>query len=373
MNPISSSSGHYSGFPRQWLVYFGSGTRGKGIYLSRFDSHSGQLTAPRLVAETVNPNFLALGPGGKFLYAICDNRNELAGAVSAYAVDARTGELKWLNQQPALGTYPCHLAVDATGQSLLVANYGNGSIVALPIHSDGSLGKVATLLQSAGSSINPFRQTGPHAHFILPSPDNRFVLVCDLGLDKVFAFRLDAATARLSAGNPPFTMVAPGSGPRHLVFSADGRFVSLLNEMGNTITVFQFDPASAAMTEVQTLSTLPPEFSGTNITAEIALHPSGDFLYASNRGRDSIALYTVNRQTGQLVFIEDQLTQGQTPRHFTITPDGRWLIVGNLDSDNAVLFAIDPVSGRLKSTGAPISVENPACILLVPADESKVS
>jgi len=356
-----------AGFAGESFVYFGTYTsaKSKGIYLSRFDSKTGTLTTPELVAEADNPNFLAVAPDGHFLYAICDRGKELAGAVNAYTLNPRTGQLTLLNQMSSGGTWPCHLVVDATGKCLLTANYANGSIAALPIHADGSLGEITSRIQPTGSSVNPKRQTGPHAHFILPSPDNRFVLACDLGLDKVFAYRLDAATAKLSAGDPPFATVAPGSGPRHLVFSGDGRFVYVVNEMGNTITVFSYDPASAAMVEVQTVSTLPKDFTATNTTAEIILHPSGKFLYASNRGRDSIALFSVNHKTGRLTFVEDQSTQGLTPRHFTVAPDGRWMIVENQDSHSVVMFAIDATTGKLKPSGQKLSVDHPVCAVFV--------
>jgi 6-phosphogluconolactonase len=255
--------------------------------------------------------------------------------------------------------------VDATGKCLLVANYNSGSIAALPIHDDGSLGETTGAIQHTGSGANPARQKGPHAHFILPSPDNRFALNCDLGLDKIFIYRLDAPAAKLAANDPPFASVAPGAGPRHLVFSADGKFVYVINEMGGTVTVFSYDAINAAMTEAQTISTLPRDFSRNNTSAEIVLHPSGKFLYASNRGFDSITVFAVDQKSGALTFVEHQSTLGRTPRHFAIDPTGRWLLAENQASDSVVVFAIDPDTGKLKSTGQKISVGSPVCAVFV--------
>jgi 6-phosphogluconolactonase len=353
------------------LVYFGTGTgtNSQGIYISRFDAGTGKLSAPELAAETKNPVFLAVSPGGHFLYASTETTNDqgsVTGAVSAFALDNKTGRLTPLNRKNSGGTAaPCHLAVDATGKCLLVANYASGSITALPIHADGSLGDATTMIQHTGHGINSERQSGPHAHFILPSPDNRFALNCDLGLDKVFAYRLDAAAAKLSPGDPPFAIVAPGSGARHLTFSADGKFVYVINEMGGTITVFTYNAANAAMSEVQTISTLPKDFSGANTSAEIVLHPSGKFLYASNRGYDSITVFAVDEKSGRLTFVEHQSTQGRTPRHFAIDPSGRWLLAENQASDSVVVFAIDPDTGKLKPTGQTISVGSPVCAVFV--------
>jgi 6-phosphogluconolactonase len=257
--------------------------------------------------------------------------------------------------------------VDATGKTLLVANYGGGSIAALPIHADGSLGEATSFIQHTGSSVNTNRQTAPHAHSIYPTPDNRFALNCDLGLDKVFAYRLDAKTAKLTEGKPPFATVAPGSGPRHLVFSGDGKFVYVINEMGGTITVFSYNARTAAMTQVQTISTLPKDFSGMNTDAEVVLHPSGKFLYASNRGHDSIALFSVDQKTGMLTFVEHQSVLGKKPRHFTVDPSGHWLIAENQDSDSVVVFAIDTDTGKLKPTGQTLSIGSPVCAVFVSA------
>jgi 6-phosphogluconolactonase len=352
------------------LVYFGTytGAKSQGIYVARFDSATGSLSAPELAAETKNPTFLAVALGGNFLYAVSEvdhMGDKPTGAVDAFVVDAKTGKLAPLNRQFSGGAGPCHISVDAAGKCLLVANYGGGSIAALPINADGSLGEATTNLQHHGSSVNTNRQAGPHAHSILPSPDNRFTLDCDLGLDKIFINHLDASAAKLTPGDPPFATVAPGSGPRHLVFSADGKFIYVINEMAGTINVFNYTATSGAMSEVQTISTLPKDFSGYNTTAEIALHPKGKFLYASNRGHDSIAVFAVDRKTGRLTLVEHQSTLGRTPRHFAIDPTGRWLLAENQDSDSVVVFAIDPDTGRLIPTGQTVSIGSPVCAVFV--------
>ena len=352
------------------LVYFGTytGAKSQGIYVSRFDSTTGKLSVPELAAKMTNPTFLAIAPGGNFLYAVSEVDQiggKRTGAVDAFARDAKSGMLTPLNRQNSGGSGPCHIAVDATDKCLLVANYGGGSIAALPIHPDGSLGEAATTIQHTGSSVNTNRQTGPHAHFILPSPDNRFALNCDLGLDKIFVYRFDPDAAKLDANDPPFAPVVPGSGPRHLLFSLDGKFVYLINELAGTITVFSYNAENAGMTQVQTISTLPRDFSGNNTDAEIALHPSGKFLYASNRGHDSIAVFAVDQTTGKLTFVEHQSTMGRTPRHFAIDPTGRWLLAENQGSDLVIVFAIDPDTGKLRPTGQSISVGAPVCAVFV--------
>lgn len=355
----------------QW-VYFGTYTSGKskGIYVSRFDSHTGKLSEPELAAETKNPSFLALHPTGKFLYAvgeINDAQGQRAGAVNAYALDAKTGKLTALNQQTSGGTGPCHVSVDATGNCALVANYGSGSIAALPIKSDGSLGAAATTIQHTGSSVNPKRQVGPHAHFITTAPDNRLVFACDLGLDKVLIYQLDPTTAKLTTNNPPSAAVPHGSGPRHLAFHPNGKFAYVINEMALTITVFSHDAAQGTFFEEQNVSTVPGDYVITekDSSAEVAVHPSGKFVYSSNRGHDSIAVFAVDAKTGKLTLIQNESTQGKTPRHFAIDPGGLWLLAENQNSDSVVGFAIDAATGKLKPTGQTITVGSPVCAVFV--------
>jgi 6-phosphogluconolactonase len=363
-----------SAFAQEYFVYFGTytGAKIKGIYFSRFDATTGKLSTPELAGETKNPSFLAVHPTGKYLYAVGEvdeSQGKRGGAVVSFSLDAKTGKLAALNQQSSGGTGPCHVSVDASGKCVLVANYGSGSIAALPIRADGSLGEAATTVQHTGSSVNPQRQAGPHAHFIAPSPDNRFAFACDLGLDHVQIYQLDAANAKLGTNRPPFASVAPGSGPRHFVFSPDGNFIYVISEMKLTITTFTYDAKTGAMAELQSLSTLPADYAATDkdSAAEIAVHPTGRFIYASNRGHDSIAVFTVDRKSGKLAPVQHESTQGKMPRHFAIDPTGRWLLAENQNSDSVVVFSIDAVTGRLKPTGQTVTVGSPVCAVFMKA------
>lgn len=354
------------------LVYFGTytGAKSKGIYVSRFDSATGRLTAPELAVATPSPTFLALHPSRRFLYAVGETTTlgaKRTGAVSAFSLDAKTGQLTLLNQQSSGGAGPCHVAVDESGKCLLVANYGSGSIEALPIQADGALAEPGTVIQHQGSSVNPARQAGPHAHFITTDPANRFALACDLGLDQVLVYRLDPAKAALVANDPPFVAVKPGSGPRHLAFHPSGRFVFLINEMGSTLTVFAYDAKRGVLKEGQTISTLPQEFTGKSSGAEVQVHPSGKFVYGSNRGHDSIAVFGFDPKRGQLTCLQHQSTEGKTPRHFAFDPTGKWLLAENQESDSVVVFRVDAKTGSLNPTGQTISVGAPVCAVFVPA------
>lgn len=356
---------------RGFLVYFGTytGPKSQGIYVSRFDARTGQLSVPELAAETRNPSFLAVHPNRRQLYAvgeIGDFAGQRAGAVSAFAIEPRTGALTLLNQQSSGGQGPCHLSLDAKGKFLLVANYGGGSIASLPLRQDGSLAEAVTVIQHAGSSVNPQRQAGPHAHFITMDPANRFALACDLGLDKVLGYRLDVNSGKLIPNDPPFAVVAPGAGPRQLAFSRDGKFVFVLNELSSSLTAFAYAARRGTLTELQTLSTLPQGFSGNSSCAEVEMHPSGKFVYASNRGHDSIAVFAVEKATGRLTLVEHQPTQGKTPRHFAIDPTGRWLLAENQSSNNVVVFEIDKKTGKLRPTGQTVEVSSPVCAVFVP-------
>ena len=353
------------------LVYFGTytGAKSQGIYVSRFDSVTGKLSAPELAAKTKNPTFLAIAPGGNFLYAVSEVDQidgKRTGAVDAFALDAKTGKLTPLNQQNSGGSGPCHVAVDATDKCLLVANYGGGSIAALPIHADGSLGEAATTMQHTGSSVNTNRQAGPHAHFILPSPDNRFTLDCDLGLDKIFINHLDAPAAKLTPNEPAFTTVDPGSGPRHLLFSLDGKFVYVINEMAGTITVFSYTAENAAMTASADHFHIARGFFRQQHRRRNRPASVGQIsLRARIAGTTASPFLRWIRQTGKLTFVEHQSTMGRTPRHFAIDPTGRWLLAENQGSDLVVVFAIDPDTGKLKPTGQSISVGSPVCAVFV--------
>ena len=347
-------------------VYIGTynGAKSKGIYVSQFDPATGKLGPAELAAQMASPSFLAIHPGMRFLYAVAETSDfggKRTGSVRAFGMEDKTGRLTLLNQQSSGGAGPCHLSVDNTGKCLLVANYGSGSIAALPIQADGSLAEPSATIQHQGSSVNPQRQAGPHAHFITADPANRFALACDLGLDKVLVYRLDPAQGALVPNDPPFAAVQPGSGPRHLVFSPDGRFVYLINEIGATLTSFAYDAKRGSLKELQTVSTVPQEFTGSKSCAEVQIHPSGRFVYGSNRGHDSIAVYAVNPGSGKLSWVQCQSTQGKTPRHFVIDPTGQWLLAENQGSDNIVVFRLDMKTGRLSPNGQVVEVGSPVC------------
>ncbi|MGA2662476.1 MAG: lactonase family protein [Verrucomicrobiota bacterium] len=352
-------------------VYIGTytaGAKSQGIYLARLDSATGRLGAPELAAKTANPSFLAAHPNRRFLYAVGETgnfRGTPAGLVSAFGIAADSGKLTLLNEQSSGGAGPCHLAVDRTGKWLLVANYGSGSIAVLPIQEDGALGEPGAIVQHHGSSVNPQRQEGPHAHFITPGPANRFVLTCDLGLDKVLVYRLDPVKGTLVPNDPPSASLRPGAGPRHLAFHPNGRLLFVISEMGSSLTAFSWDSRRGALKELETVSTLPAGFAGKSTCAEVQVHPSGKFLYGSNRGHDSIAVFAVDSRTGKLSLLEHQSTQGKTPRHFAIDPAGRWLLAENQDSDNIVVFRIDAQTGRLTPAGQEIKVGSPVCVEFV--------
>jgi len=325
------------------------GTYSKGIYALR--------DKPELAVETESPSFLVVHPNGRFVYAA----NEPKNALSAFSIDA-SGQLKFLNSVPSRGAGPCHVAFDKTGKWLFTANYDGGSIAAFPVHADGSLGEAAAFVQHSGSSVNKERQEGPHAHSVNISPDNKFLLVTDLGLDEILVYRFDAAQGTLTPSDPPFAKVAPGSGPRHLAFAKDGRFAYVINEMLSTVTAFSYDPTRGTLREIQTLSALPPDFKGSSEAAEIAIHPNGRFLYASNRGHDSIALFAIDPSTGKLTAQGHVSTQGKTPRNFAIDPTGAILYAANEASGNVVEFRIDPKTGSLTPEGKVFEVPKPVCV-----------
>jgi len=360
-------------FGAEYFMYIGTYTNqggSKGIYAWRFDAAAGKFTSIGLASEAQNPSFLAAHPNGRFLYAVNEishfQRTASSGAVSAFAIDPATGNLKLLNQQNSLGDGPCHVTLDSKGRCAIVANYNNGSIAAYPLTSGGLLNPPVGFFQHVGSGKIPRRQDGPHAHCVAVSPDDRFALVADLGMDEVLIYRLNAATAAMQVNDPKFVKVAPGSGPRHLAFHPNGRLVYLINEMGSTIITFAYDAQTGALHELQTVSTLPADYKGQNDTAEIQVHPSGKFVYGSNRGHDSIAVFAVDPKAGTLKLVENVSTQGKTPRGFSIDPTGQYLIAANQQSNNLVVFRIDQTSGRLKPTGDVLNVLTPVAVTFVP-------
>jgi 6-phosphogluconolactonase len=352
---------------RAW-VFIGTYTNGKseGIYRAQLDLQSGALSKPELAAKAASPSFLALHPSGRFLYAVAElGGGKPAGVVSAFALDPATGKLEHLNEQPSRGGGPCHLVVDPAGKNVLVANYGGGSIAALPIAENGHLQPASSFIQHTGKSVNPRRQEAPHAHSINLDAAGKFAAVADLGLDKVLVYRFDSEKGELTPNDPPFSPVAPGAGPRHFAFHPNGRFAFVINEMQSTVTAFEYDSKQGVLTEIHTTSTLAEPYQG-NSTAEVQVHPGGKFLYGSNRGHNSVAMFSIDANSGRLTAIGHQPTGGKTPRNFGIDPSGKFLLAANQSSDNLVVFRIDQETGRLTETGHSIDVPSPVCVKFLP-------
>jgi 6-phosphogluconolactonase len=367
--PASAARGAEKAKDGDYFVYIGTYTRqkGKGIYAYRFQPAAGKLTPVGLAGESDNPSFLAVHPNRRFLYAV----NEMSGGkpegyVSAFAIDPKTGKLAFLNKVSSRGGGPCHLMVDKSGKHLAVANYNSGSVAVFPVLPDGRLGEASAFMQHRGSSANPARQKGPHAHCVLFSPDNRFLLAADLGLDQVLVYRFDATKGSLAPNDPPSARVAPGSGPRHLAFHPKGSFLYVNNEMASTVTAFAYQPGGGILKELQTVSTLPAGFSGESTTAEIETDRAGKFLYVSNRGHDSIAVFAIDAK-GALTPVEYASTQGKVPRSFALDPTGAYLFAANQDSYNVVVFRVDSKTGRLTPSGQVMEdVGQPVCVVFAP-------
>jgi 6-phosphogluconolactonase len=351
--------------------------KAEGIYVYRFDAATGALTKIQTV-PTPSPSFLALDPSRRWLYAVNEIDNyggRPSGAVSAFAINPATGNLTPLNTQPSYGTYPAHLTVDPSGQYVLAANYGSGNLSVYPIQKDGSLGAATDLVQNYGAGPNAARQEAAHAHMIAFDTAGKYAALVDLGLDKTLIYQLNTASGKLvphdvvsPLGGPPIQSVAgaaPGAGPRHIAFAANGRFAYVINELASTITAYAYNADNGTMQEVQTISTLPAGFTGQSTTAEVVIHPNGRFLYGSNRGHDSIAIFAIDPASGRLSPIGYEPTQGKTPRNFAIDPSGTYLYAANQATDTIVQFRIDPSSGKLTATGQITQVPTPVCIVFL--------
>ena len=356
----------------EYFVYIGTYTvrRGKGIYTFRFQPATGKVTAPSLAAETPSPAFLAVHPNQKFLYAANEHDGpDVAGknsTVSAYAVDPKTGALTFLNKVSCRGEGPAHIAVDKTGKALLAANYRSGSLAVMPILPDGRLGEVTGFAQHQGIGPKP-RAEGPHAHGAAFSPDGRFALVADRGLDQVLVYRYDRSKGTLTPNDPPFINSTPGAGPRHILFHPNGKILYELNEPGSTVSVLAYGAAGGTLSQIQEITTLAADFKGTSATAQLQLDRAAKFLYASNRGADNITVFAVDPVKGTLTLVEHVSTQGKTPRDFSLDPTGGYLFAANQNSDNVVLFRVDAKTGRLTATGQVVEhVLEPACVVFVP-------
>src|SRR6266704_283780 len=353
----------------KYLFYVGTytqdGSKSKGIYAYRYDAAAQEITSLGLAAETTNPSWVALHPNGRFLYAVNEVQNYKgpnSGGVSAFSVDRATGKLTFLNEVASRGADPCYITVDKTGNYVLVANYTGGSVAVFPVSPDGKLSEASAFVQHTGKGSDPKRQEGPHAHSIDLSPDKRFAMVDDLGLDELLVYKFDSAKGSLTPNDPPFAKLDPGAGPRHFALRPDGKFAYVVAEMGHTVTVFSNDAGSGKLKPIQTITTLPKDFTGRNDDAEIQVHPSGKFLYASNRGDDSIAVYAIDKRKGTLTQVGIVHTGGKEPRTFEIDPTGKLLFAANQKSDNIVVFQIDTKTGLLAPTGKVLEVGSPVCV-----------
>lgn len=360
------------------FVYVGTFTdspaKSKGIYYFRMQTDASNdvtLLPLGLAAETPSPTFLALDLKRHLLFSANETDSfdgHPGGAVSAFSIDPSTGKLTLINSRPSMGTHPCHVLLDKTGRNLLVANYNSGTFAVLPVGADGRLGDATCFFRDAGTGPNAARQKGPHAHCVTLSPDNRFAFVCDLGIDKIMIFKFDPEHGKLVQNDPSFTQIKAGSGPRHLTFHPNGKFAYLINEMSSTITAFAYNSETGRLQELQTLSSLPADFHDYNTAAEIAIDPTGRFLFASNRGRDSVSVFAINSQDGTLKWAGEQSTGGKTPRHFGITPSGAAMVICNQDSNSILACRIDPKTGQLTPCSAPITVPSPVCAVFLPAE-----
>ena len=347
----------------------------QGIYALALEGDTGALSAPALLTKALDPAWVTLSPDKKFLYTIHGSQAQAIGfAVGAsaphFAAGASTGESVGLKLTPLplsplaanAANPPSHLVVDATGRTLLAANYRDGFVASMPVARDGMLG-TPHLIKHEGKGPNAERQDKPHVHSVTLAPDNRFVIVADLGTDKVHSYALDAAAAKLTPAAQPFAKVDPGAGPRHSKFSRDGKHVYVMTEMGGTVTVFDYDAATGALTPKQTISTLPADFTGLKWNAEVRVHPNGKFLYASNRSHDSITVFAIDPATGTLSLVENVSSGGKTPRNFELTPDGQWLVCAHQDSEDVNVFRVDASSGRLTRTPHSARVAGAVCVL----------
>lgn len=344
------------------LIYVG--TYSKGIYGFHYDVQTANLESAGLLGELENPSFLILHPNHRYLYAVSEltGHDNPIGGVASFAVDPQNGSLRLLNKRSSEGAAPCHLALDKTLKMLMVANYVTGTVSSFPILEDGSLGELASLMKASGSSVNKKRQEGPHAHEVVVSADNRFAFVPDLGLDEIRVYKIDPSTAKLTPHDPPSVKVAPGSGPRHLAFSGSEKFAYLISELLSTITVFSYNVQDGTMTELQTISTLPADIKDRDGAAEIKLDPSGRYLYASNRGYNSIAVFSVNKENGMLTEVQIEKIDGKMPRYITLDPEGEHLLIANQKTDNILVFDVDQNTGKIAPTGQSFQSTSPVCL-----------
>jgi 6-phosphogluconolactonase len=361
-SPTTSKAGQ-----TQFWVYIGihnnkPGQTGKGIYLYRLDAATGQVTEQGLAAEIDDPGWQSIPDSGKFLYTIGAKDNHKTSIVAAYRIDRSTGKLTLINQQLSKGGGTTHIDTDPAGTCAATANYGSGDLSVLPISPDGSIGEATAVIKHTGSGVNPDRQKKPYPHSCNFDPTGKWVLVPDLGVDKVYIYRFDAAGKALKDADPPTVSVTPGSGPRHMSWDPTGKFAYLISEMGGTVTVFSWDATAGRLTQLQSVSTLPPDFKGLNTSAEVHILPNGKFLYASNRGPDDLAIFSRDTTTGMIKLIGFQSVLGKGPRDFKIDPTGNYLFAAHEQSDSVAIFKINQETGGLTPTGQMLKVGSPICV-----------
>ena len=350
-------------------TYTSSGSKSEGIYILRFDTRTGEIRPHKVVRGVEEPSFLAIDPAGKYLYAVNETleyRGRKSGAVSSFAVAQKDGTLTFLNEQPSMGGAPCHVTTSRDGKFVLVANYMGGNVAVFPVARDGTLGPAVDVEQHSGSGPNKARQEAAHAHSIMLDQQGKYAFVNDLGIDKVMIYEFDGRNGKLRPNpNQPYYASRPGAGPRHFKFHPSGKYAFVVNELDMTVASLLYDPTQGSLKEVHTVSTVPAGYSGENTCADLHAHPNGKYVYASNRGHDSIAAFEFDVAIGQLKPVEHVPAGGKTPRNFAIDPTGKFLLVANQKSDTIVTFVIDQASGRLKSTGHTAKVPSPVCLLLV--------
>ncbi len=351
-----------------WLAFVGSDAKdNSGIHSYKVDRVTGAFSFLSATEGPDHPSFLALHPTRPVLYSVCRLREpdkHGCGGVRAYAITSKDGKLEFINQQSSMSDGPCHLEVDETGRFVLVANYSGGSVAMLPLREDGGLEKATGFVKHEGSSIHPGRQENPHPHSINVAPGNCFAFVPDLGTDRIMCYRMDLDQGVLMPHDPPSTQVKAGAGPRHLALHPSGRFAYLINELDSTLIAYALDVERGTLAELQTISTLPEGFEGENYCADVHVSPCGRYLYGSNRGHDSVAVYRIDEQKGILTSIETQATQGAWPRNFAVDPQGRFLWAANQNGDSIVGFRIESKSGKLEATGQTVKAQSPYCIKL---------
>lgn len=351
--------------PMVFISAFAGGDQG-AIHSFDFDLSTGSLKPLHRTTTVQNPFFLALSPDKKFLYSIHALKfgSKEAEEIAAFKLLGTDGKLELLNKQSARGSAACYLHVDNPGKTVVVANYSSGSVASLPVKEDGSLGEAASFFQHAGSSVNPARQKEPHAHCIVVSPDNKYAFAADLGLDQVLCYKLDSKQGKITANDPPFARTPAGAGPRHLTFHPNGKKVYVINELLNSVTLFDYDSTKGSLREEQTISTLPGDFKGTSYCADLKITPDGKYLYGTNRGHDSIACYSIGAD-GKLTLVNIEPSLGKGPQNLAITSNGDWLLCANMPGKNVAIFRIDPKTGKIKPVGEPVSMPSPSCIMLV--------